>query len=295
MFLLGTNFMINGSLARSGRPGSGESDWMGNLSISHTMDLYDWIVRYSDIGAGFNPGTGFIQRPDQRSLLTNVHFKPRPGWKGVRQIYIGNVYRRIENHDGVLETRTIRPGFLVIFQTEDSMMTLYYDTFDYIPYSFEIAPGVTIPSGEYRNRQSYITLSTNHSRRIALDADYTGGGFYGGEIHSASLALVFKPMSRLHISTQYNLDSVDLPGGSFDSVISTLLVSYHFSPTLTTRVAAQYSSLLEDFVFNFRLRWIYGPESEAWLVYDEGRRFGLEGSSLRDRALIMKIVYNFNF
>ena len=32
--------------------------------------------------------------------------------------------------------------------------------------------------------------------------------------------------------------------------------------------------------------------SEAWLVYDEGRRFDLVGPSLRDRALILKVVHN---
>jgi hypothetical protein len=57
----------------------------------------------------------------------------------------------------------------------------------------------------------------------------------------------------------------------------------------------QYSSLYEDFVVNFRVRWIYTPGSEAWFVYDEGRRFGLLDPSLRDRAVIFKVVHNFHF
>jgi hypothetical protein len=85
-----------------------------------------------------------------------------------------------------------------------------------------------------------------------------------------------------------------LPGGDFNSLISRLFVSYYFSPNLSTRLGMQYSTLLEDFVFNFRLRWIFAPGSEVWLVYDEGRRFGPEAPSLRDRALVAKIVYNFN-
>jgi len=59
-------------------------------------------------------------------------------------------------------------------------------------------------------------------------------------------------------------------------------------------VAAQYSSLLEDFVFNFRLR-IYTPGSEMWLVYDQLRRFETPAALLRDQALIFKVVHNFHF
>jgi hypothetical protein len=295
MFLFGKNYKIQGSLSRSGVEAESGKGWMGNLSLSQYADLYDWIIRYEDIGNDFNPGMGFIQRPDQRGIMTNIHYKPRPGWKGVRQLYIGNVYRRIENHDGIVETRTIRPGFLMMFQTEDNFMTLYYDTYEMVPYSFPVAPGIAIPAGEYTNRQGLLTFDSSPARRLSVSATYTFGGFYGGDIQSAEYNFTFKPTERLHLIMGQAIDAVDLPSGSFNSVITTLLASFHFSPTLTTRVAAQYSSLYEDFVFNFRLRWIYAPGSEAWLVYDEGRRFGQAEPSLRDRAVILKVVYNLNF
>lgn len=295
MLLFGRNFKINGSLARSGHTGVDEGDWFGTVGVSHNTDLYDWIIRYDNIGPNFDPGIGFIQRPDQRTFLVNAHYKPRPGWKGVRQLTFGTYYRRTENYQGALETRTIRPGFLCTFQTEDWMMAMYRDSFEMAPYTFPIAPGVFIPSGEYNNRQLWLFFTSNHARRIAARMNYKGGGFYGGTRHSAFLSLMFKPMPRLHLSLSNTLDSIDVPAGSFDSLITMLEVSYHISPTLTTRVATQYSSLLDDFIFNFRLRWIYSPDSEIWFVYDEGRRFGLEGPSLRDRALIIKAVYNLNF
>ena len=86
-----------------------------------------------------------------------------------------------------------------------------------------------------------------------------------------------------------------MPAGSFDSYITRLTVAGHVSPELTTRLAGQYSSLFDEFVLNARVRWIFTPGSEAWLVYDEGRRFDLPGPSLLDRALILKIVHNLHF
>jgi len=293
MFLTRNNFMVRGLIARSGG-GAEEGNWMGSLGVSLNTDICDWIVRYDDIGANFNPGIGFIRRPDQKTLTINVHYNPRPGWKGVRQLTFGNLYRRTENHAGVVETRLIRPGFIAVFQSGDWLMTLYADTFEYVPYSFWIAPGVEVPAGEYKNRQGTFSFTSDPSRRFSLDTTFGGGNYYGGDILSASLRLTFKPLTRLHLSTEQYLDRVEIPGGGFESLISRLFISYFLSPSLTTRVGIQHSTLMDDFVFNFRLRWIYAPGSEAWLVYDEGHRFGLEDPSLRDRALIMKVVYNFN-
>jgi hypothetical protein len=228
-------------------------------------------------------------------VTANAHAPPRPACEGVRQLTFGNLYRRTENHDGVLETRTIRPGMLARFQSEDWFMALFEDTRDRVPLAFDLAPEVTIPAGGYHNRQLHLTLQTSSARRASLRADYTGGSYYGGDIQSGGLRLLFKPVAQLHLRGEQYLDAVDVPGGSFDSWISRLTVSYHFSPQLTTRVAAQYSSLLEELVLNVRLRWIYAPESEVWLVYDEGRRYDSPGASVQDRALVMKLVHNLNF
>jgi len=91
-------------------------------------------------------------------------------------------------------------------------------------------------------------------------------------------------------------DDVKLPQGEFDSLISRLYVSYFLNARLSTRLALQHSSLYDEFILNFRLRWIYAPGSELWVVYNEGRDFAhrLE-PSLRDRAFIVKLVHNFNF
>ena len=295
MFLFGRNFKVDGSLARSGGSGSGEGDWMANFGVNHDTDLYNWTIRYDDIDPEFNPGIGFISRPDQRAVFVDANYKPRPGWNGVRQLTMGTSFQRIENHAGVVETLYWSPTFRVGFQSEAWISAAYDDLFDYVPFSFTVAPGVVIPSGEYRNHQGIVRFRTGRARRIVLSGFFGGGSYYDGHISSTNLALTVQPIPQVHLNADNSLDKVDLPGGSFDSLISMLSASYYFSPALATRLTAQYSSVREDFIFNFRMRWIYAPRSEVWLVYDEGHRFGLLEPSLRDRALIAKIVHNFSF
>ena len=294
-FVLDNNLWFHGYLARSGRPGVASGNWSDNVGIFHPTDLYEWEVRYDDIGPNFDPGIGFVLRPDQRAWTLYGAYKPRPGWTGVRQLYLGLIYKRYQNYDGVLETESYFPSAQIYFHSGDMLAVEGDLTDDLIPYAFAIAPGVAIPPGIYANRQAMFHFFSSPSRPLKLNASYGQGGFYGGHMRQAIMSVLFKATPRLHMSVEASYTGAELPGGDFESTIARLYVSYFFSPNLITRVATQYSSLYEDFVFNFRLRWIYAPGSEAWLVYDEGHSFGLPGSSLRDRALIAKIVYNFNF
>jgi hypothetical protein len=127
-------------------------------------------------------------------------------------------------------------------------------------------------------------------------AGFETGSFYDGTIGSANASLEVRALTQLHLNGEGQFDQVKLPGGEFDSLISRLFVSYFLNARLSTRVAVQHSSLFDEFVLNFRLRWIYAPGSELWVVYNEGRNFAhLLEPSLQDRALIVKLVHNFNF
>jgi len=296
-FLFGVNSRVQGSVAHSKRPGVDTDNWFANISASQRYDLYDWLVQYTDIGEQFRPGIGFIRRPNQRRLRTNAHFKPRPGWRGVRQLTMGLFFERIQNHDGTLETQLFRPGFLVNFQTEDVITALYFDTFEHVPVGFGLAPGVIVPAGDYKNRIVDVSYKSSPSRWWGVGAAVGGGSFYDGELKTAGLVLIVQPIPRVRVTSDNQYDDVEVPSGAFDSLISRLFVSYYFSPQLTTRLGLQYSSLFDESVLNFRVRWIYRPGSEAWVVYDEGRRFGFagRGPSLLDRAFIVKVVHNFHF
>jgi len=306
-FRFGVNTLIQGSVARSDRPGDGSpgpldppnapgsSNWFVNASAQENRDAYDWVIRYTDVGQEFEPGIGFVRRHDQRALMTNVHYKPRPGWKGVRQLLFGFNYQRVEDHERVLETQILRPGFMAIFQSEDSVMLLGFNNFERVRFPFFVGPGVVIPPGEYRHNQFSAVVNSNPARRLSAGWTHLQGGFYDGTLLSSSLTLRYSPVSQVRLTSVTQYDDANVPAGRVESLIARLYVSYYFSPELTTRAAVQYSSLYEDFVANFGVRWIYTRGSEAWLVYEEGRRFGLIDPSLRDRAIILKVVHNFHF
>jgi len=293
--VLDNNVTFHGSIAQSRRPGVRNGNVFGMIGALQFTDKYAWEVRYDDIGKFFDPGIGFVIRPDQRTLTGYGQYSPRPGWEGVRQLNFATAARRIENHDSVLETRTFFPSAEIMFQSEDRIQARYNDTYDFAPEPFFIGP-VMVPAGDYKNRRGGFEGETSQSRRVSAQGGFESGSFYDGTINSANLGLRIRPFTWLHLNGEGQFDDVKLPQGEFDSLISRLYVSYFLNARLSTRLALQHSSLYDEFILNFRLRWIYAPGSELWVVYNEGRDFAhrLE-PSLRDRAFIVKLVHNFNF
>lgn len=295
LHILDNNISFHGSLAQSRRPDSEGGNWFGMIGAVQFTDKYAWEVRYDDVGESFDPGIGFVVRPDQRTLTGYGQYSPRPGWKGVRQINIAAAGRRIENHEDILETRTLLPSVEITFQSEDRVQVRYTDTYDFVPESFRLGP-LIVPTGRYQNRTGGFEIETSPSRRIASRAGFESGSFYNGTLDSANASVQLRPFTRLHLNGEGRFDHVELPGGKFESLISRFYVSYFLNARLSTRAAVQHSSLYDEFILNIRLRWIYAPGSELWFVYNEGRDLAhrLE-PSLQDRALIVKLVHNFNF
>ena len=234
-------------------------------------------------------------RPDQKTWTGFGEWTPRPGWKGVRQLGFGALYERTSNHDNLLETDRFQFVSRMNFQSGDRTHAIFNHMYDFVPNPFEIAPGVEIPAGEYTNNEVAVGVGTTQSRRFSGRFDYYTTSFYEGRIHGAVFGVGFRPFSFLHLNFDEDFSDVKVPGGEFNSALSRLFVSYYLSPHLSTRLGLQHSSLYGDFVLNFRVRWIYAPGSEMWIVYNEGRQFDRFEPSFQDRALILKIVHNFNF
>jgi len=295
MFLLENNLRFHGQISKSNRPGSSNSEWFGSVGAVQFTDEYNWEVRYDDIGEFFDPGIGFVMRPDQRTWTGYGEWTPRPGWKGIRQLSFGSLFKRTSNHDNILETQRFQflSGFN--FQSDDNIRGMFNHLYDYVPYSYPIAPGVEIPAGEYENNEVTLGVASSPSRQFSGRFDYYTSSFYGGRIHGTVFGLSVRPFSFLHLDFDEDFSDVKVPSGQFNSALSRFFVSYYLSPRLSTRLGVQHSSLYGDFVLNFRVRWIYAPGSEMWIVYNEGRQFDRQEPSFQDRALILKIVHNFNF
>jgi len=71
-------------------------------------------------------------------------------------------------------------------------------------------------------------------------------------------------------------------------------INYSFNQQWLTRTTFLLNSQDREFGVNFRLNYIYRPENDLFVVYNETRTYG-EGGELQNRALIVKMTYSFDF
>ena len=155
--------------------------------------------------------------------------------------------------------------------------------------------GVTIDPGYYHFYWANLAFNSNPSRAISYGISYRPQGFYDGDRKDLSLTLGSRITSKFSAEAGYSrTDVTNLPAGDFVTQLGSLRVDYTFSPTLSLRTLSQYNSSREQWSTSARLRYIYQPGSDLYIVYDEVRR-DINGipvvEEFRDRRLIIKATY----
>ena len=126
-------------------------------------------------------------------------------------------------------------------------------------------------------------------------------GFYGGTRLNLSAAAGLRATSQFSAEVQYSRNDVKMPWGDFLVNLSTVRLDYTFSPRMTIRSLTQYNSLTDQLSTSARLRYMFRPGSDIYLVYDEVRRDTpwasdpLLTNEYRDRQLLLKMTYLLSF
>ena len=141
---------------------------------------------------------------------------------------------------------------------------------------FEIFDNVIIPEGDYSYWRAHAGIMTAQSRGIYFSGntglganDYLDGTRYGIDGN-----IGWQPSPSYSMEIGAEMDWFDLKNGEFETIILNGAVRY--TPTkklaLTTRV--QFDTVSNDLGINSRIRWMVNPQSDVYLVLNQGfRRF----------------------
>jgi hypothetical protein len=291
-FALSGNLTINTYWART-ETGSGSKDassYRGQLDYGG--DRYGVQVERLVVGENFDPGIGFVRRPNMRKSYGYFRFSPRPRKsKRIRKLHWDGSITRIANGDGQLETRDVFGEFAIDFQNSDHFSAQLERDEEFIPRPFAIAPGITLPIGRYNLETTRVGYSLGPQRALVatLLAEY--GPFYGGRRAALSVSAGrLNPTLRLSIEPTYSINRVMLPQGDFAAALTGSRVTYTLTPLMFASALVQYNSSTDVMSTNLRLRWEYRPGSELFVVYnDERDTLAPRFPNLRNRAFVIKV------
>jgi hypothetical protein len=295
------NLNFNTFLARTDTPGVRDGNITYRTQMNFNGDRYGANVERLHVGSNFDPQVGFVRRKDFHKSRAMIRFTPRPRnhFRAVRKFGYQTSIEYFHNRAGQMETRERKAEFFAEFQSSDRFEVTAEDTYEFLPEGFDIATGVTVPSGGYTQRYLRTDLQFGQQRPVSGSVFAEAGAFYGGN----RLTFGYNG-GRVNVSPQLSIEPglsvnrVRLPHGDFTATLVTTRTTFTVTPLMFVSGLVQYNSSNHTVGANVRLRWEYQPGSELFVVYNEGRDTLARGSgadTLQQRALIVKINRLFRF
>jgi hypothetical protein len=109
----------------------------------------------------------------------------------------------------------------------------------------------------------------------------------------------YRPNARLTLAINNTLNAFRLPQGNFDIELAGLQVSYAFSRFLNATTFIQANTADTKAVSaNFRLRYTFRPDSDLYVIYNDGTVFqaiaaGNQGL-IREQKFTVKVDYSWS-
>jgi hypothetical protein len=290
---------IDGFIAGTDTRGVAASELAGHLRAGWLDQSWRVYSEYENFSDGFNPEVGFVPRVGMRRYKGHFEYNPRPGRWGIRMMEPMTNFTYITDQSGQREswqwhlmvgTRFENGAYLNLWHNQ------YAERIDAV---FRVG-GVPINPGDYRFHDWNVMFNSDPSRRLFYRLSWQPQTYYGGDRQDYSATLGLRVTSQLATQASFSRNDVSIPNGEFTADIGSLQIDYAFSPTISLRSLTQYNSLSDQWSTSARLRYIFRPGSDIYVVYDEIRRdteilVDPFVDEYRDRQLIVKMTYLFSF
>jgi hypothetical protein len=277
----------------------GGGELAGHLRAGWLDQSWRIYAEYEDFGDSFNPEVGFVPRVGMRRSKIHFERNPRPDFLGIRMMEPMTYIEYITDRTGRMVTRNWHFMLGTIFDNGAYLVVRHNNHFDRIDDPFRVG-GVRVDPGDYRFHDTSVSFNSDQSRRFYYRLNVQPATFYGGDRTDYSADIGFRLTSQLAAGAGFSRNDVSIPNGDFVADIGSFQVDYAFSPTVSLRSLTQYNSLSDQWSTSARLRYIFRPGSDIYVVYDEVRRdtrIAVDPfvNEFRDRQLVIKMTYLFSF
>lgn len=241
-------------------------------SFGFTRNQYDVNWNYREIGRGFNPALGFVNRRDirrhsldvSRTHFFNGDFLGRSWLKSWRP----NI-----TAEYVSDTRDLKQDYqidLSPFALEsvggDTFSLVYTRRFERLAENFFPVPSLSVQPGDYDADRVRINLTSSIARRFHASAEWGVGDFYDGDKRDQLYSLGWRPLRNWYLTLGHEIAELELPSGEFTTRLSRVGSELAITRDWAWLLLAQYDNVTRELGVNSRLRWLPRAGQELALV-----------------------------
>jgi hypothetical protein len=293
-FNLTNHYKVKAFWMGSATPGIRSGAGSSRLESIFENDLYRFITVYEDVGAKFNPEVGFIERNAIHQYFGQFAYKPRPKFiPHVQQMEFETQIEYYTDRAGKLATRQTELSWDTVFKNSSEFFFRPIEAVnDVLTEPFEIRPGIVIPRGTYQFNRPRVSFTSDLSKHLVFNVREKWGDFYSGKRYETSGGITWRPNSHLLVDLSESYNRVRLREGNFSTSLFSGRLNYNFSRKLLTSALIQLNSAARLSVINVRLRYIYRPNSDFFIIYNQSTGAGLDRPSY---SLQIKLTRDFTF
>lgn len=269
--------------------------------IDYPNDFIDNYMAIGSIQGNYNPALGFLDRKNFDNLTWNLRIAPRWFTKyGIRRLYLKPWSFRLY--------RTHTSGELESFYNESRPLGFFTkrgERFEYnlqqqyerLDTPFELTSTIKIPKGKYWMYRQEIQVGSFQGRKLYGEISYGWGEFYTGHIKILATAIGINVNEHFNLKSEFRNNDIRLPQGNLNTYEFAQYLNYAINPRLDLALFAQWNSLEDILLGNFRLHWIPNIGSDLYVVYNRGydQLNRLDITRPRVESGASKLVWRFAF
>ncbi|TQO37261.1 hypothetical protein GQ41_1863 [Arenibacter algicola] len=282
---LGRKARMTGFYAHTNGPMDTINEHSFRLKTDYIWNSWEIGGGYTEVGEGFNPEVGFLQRsafrkPEARILY---HYRPKNENSVILELRPHISYNSFWNFEGFQETSYTHIDNHWEFKSGMEIHTGLNLTTEGVLDPFEISDGVTVLPGTYRHSESQLVFFTNKSNPVSVNIRSVIGGSFGGKRYQQSATLSVRLGDKFNSDFIYLYNNYQLPVGDFTANIFRSQMTYSFRPNLYVQSLVQNNSANELWAVNLRLGWLQRANTGLFVVYNYNVR---EGDPLNNSIIV---------
>ena len=292
-----------GFAAKTRTPGLEGKDNQHAYKFGTFYDSGKWLFAadYTEVGENFDPQVGFLRREGFRKPRAAIFHRYRPeNFLGLQELRPHASYVGFWDFDGFQESGRWHIDNHWEWKSGAEIHTGINLTKEGLTEEFEIFPGVIVPPGTYDHTEAQLIGFTNQAAPVSIRTRWTFGGFFGGDRVQSISTLKFRIGETFNTEFSLEHNDINLPGGSFVTVLGLTRISYSFSPRIFIQSLIQYNDRADIWSTNFRFGWLQTANVGFFVVYNDTRAQGtfMPDPELNlivpDRSLTVKISRQFD-
>ena len=263
---LGKKAQITGFLSKSTTPEIDSNDHAFKISAEYNWDGWLISTSYTEVGKGFNPEVGFLQRTDFKKPEFLIFKAWRPKNMGnILELRPHISYRGYWNFNDELVTGFLHIDNHWVWRNGFEIHTGVNFTNEGVQESFSLS-GVSIPINTYKHTELQLVYITNRNKKMSFSGRTVIGGYFGGNrvINSGSFKIRLGDKFNFSFSLSHN--DINLPNGDFTAILSSAKLSYSFTPRMFVQSLIQHNNISNITSVNARFGWLQNANTGLFVV-----------------------------